>query len=255
MTSEEGLDQLQWQAHSPPVRRRRWPTRLAITLLVLAGLFVAADRITVGIAESQIAKRIQQSQNLASKPSVTIAGFPFLTQLIGMKLDKVSVDARGIQRNGVRVTDLHVDLNGVAPSNGFKEADVDHLSGTALFSWTDMEAAAAAQGLDVTLAEGPDNTVRVTGNVPGLGKATLQSHLSLGPDNRLQLPASKVESSSLGGLNGLVPRQLDFPINVGQLPMQLTLQTANMQTSADGLRVYAVADHVRVTGSGVSSAG
>jgi len=252
MTSEEGLDQLQWQAHPPPVRRRKWPTRLAITLLVLVGLFVAADRITVGIAESQIAKRIQQSQNLQSKPSVTIANFPFLTQLIGMKLDKVSVDARGITRNGVRVTDLHVDLKGVAPSDGFKQADVDHLSGTALFSWTDMESAAAAQGLEVTLAEGPDNTVRVTGNVPGLGKTTLQSHLSLAAGNRLQLTASKIESSS-SGLAGRVPRELDFPIDVGTLPMQLTLQMANMQTSADGLRVYAEADHVLVTGSGVSS--
>lgn len=252
MTFEEGLDQPRRQEYVLPVRRRRWPTRLAITLLVLVGLFVAADRITVSIAESQIAKRIQQSQNLASKPSVSIAGFPFLTQLIGMKLDKVSVDARGIVRNGVRVTDLHVDLNGVAPSDGFKQADVDHLSGTALFSWTDMESAAAAQGLDVTLAQGPDNTVRVTGNVPGLGKATLQSKLSLSSGNRLQLTANKVESSALG-LNGKVPRELDFPINVGTLPMQLTLQTANMQTSADGLRVYAAADHVLVTGSGVTS--
>jgi hypothetical protein len=252
MTSEEGLDQLDWETHPPPVKRRRWPTRLAIAVLVLAGLFVAADRITVGIAESQIAKRIQQSQNLATKPSVTIAGFPFLTQLIGMKLDKVSVDARGIQRNGVRVTDLHADLMGVAPSNGFKEADVDHLSGTALFSWTDMESAAAAQGLDVTLAEGPDDTVRVTGQVAPFGKVTLQSKLTLGPNNRLQLSATKVESSSLG-LGGTIPRQLDFPINVGQLPMQLTLQLQNLQTSPDGLRVYATAENVRVTGSGVST--
>ncbi|WP_194894847.1 LmeA family phospholipid-binding protein [Catenulispora pinisilvae] len=252
MTSEEGQDLRYGRAHSPPARRRRWPTRLAITLLVLAGLFVAADRITVGIAESQIAKRIQQSQNLESKPSVTIANFPFLTQLIGMKLDKVSVDARGVVRNNVRVTDLHVDLNGVAPSDGFKEADVDHLSGTALFSWTDMESAAAAQGLDVTLADGPDNTVQITGSVPGLGKTTVQSKLTLGPDNRLQLTASKIVSSSVG-LSGRVPSVFDFPVNVGQLPMQLTLQMANMQTSADGLRVFAEADHVRVTGSGVSS--
>lgn len=252
MTSEEGLDQLQWDARRPPVRRRRWPTRLAITLLVLVGLFVAADRISVGIAESQIAKRIQTSQNLPSKPSVTIANFPFLTQLVGMKLDKVSVDARSIVHNNVRVTDLHVDLNGVSPSNGFNEADVDHLSGTALFSWADLQAAAASQNLDVTLAPGPDNTVRVSGDVPGIGKVTLQSRLSLASGNRLQMNATKVVSS-LPGLTGQVPRQLDFPINVGTLPMQLTLQMANMQTSADGLRVYASADHVRVTGSGVSN--
>ena len=104
----------------------------------------------------------------------------------------------------------------------------------------------------MTLAEGPDNTVRVTGDVPGLGKTTLQSRLSLASGNRLQLSAAKIVSSSLG-LSGQVPRQLDFPINVGTLPMQLTVQMANMQTSADGLRVYATADHVRVTGSGVSN--
>ena len=251
MTSQEGLDQLNWRAHPPP-KRRRWPMRLAITLLVLAGLFVAADRIAVGIAESQIAKRVQQSQNLATKPSVNIHDFPFLTDLIGMKLDHVSMDARGVVRNGVRVTDLHADLYGIAPSNGFKEAEVDHLTGTAFFSWADMQTAAAAQGLDVTLSEGPNNTVRVTGPIPGLGKVTLQSKLQLGPDNRLELSASKVESS-IPGLGGRIPRQLDFPIPVGSLPMQLTLQLNNLQTSADGMRVYAEAYHVRITGSGVET--
>jgi hypothetical protein len=115
-----------------------------------------------------------------------------------------------------------------------------------------MQAAAAAQGLDVTLAEGPNNTVRVTGPIRGLGKVTLQSKLTLGPDNRLQLSATKVESSATG-LSGQIPRGLDFPIPVGQLPMQLTLQLNNLQTSADGMRVYAEAFHVRITGSGVET--
>ncbi|GAA1998331.1 DUF2993 domain-containing protein [Catenulispora subtropica] len=252
MTYEEGIEQLNWQAQPPPpARRRKWPLRLAIVLLVLAGLFVAADRITVGIAESQIAKRVQSSQNLATKPSVTIADFPFLTQLIGMKLDHVSMDARGVVRNGVRVSDLHVDLNGVAPSNGFTEAKVDRLSGTAFFSWADLEAAAAAQHLDVTLAEGPDNSIRVTGPLAGLGKVTLQSKLSLGPDNRLQLAATKVETP-IPGLSGRIPKDLDFPIPVGALPMNLTLQLNDLKTSGDGLRVKALADHVTITSSGIS---
>jgi LmeA-like phospholipid-binding len=253
MTYEEGIEQLNWQAQPPPpVRRRKWPLRLAIVLLVLAGMFVAADRIAVGIAESQIAKRVQTSQDLATKPSVTIANFPFLTQLAGMKLDKVSMDARGVVRNGIRVTDLHVDLKGVSPSDGFKQADVDHLTGTAFFSWADMQAAAATQGLDVTLSEGPDNTVRVTGQVPTLGKVTLQSKLDLGPDNRLKITASKVETS-VPGVSGTIPRELDFPIALGQLPMDLTLQLNDLRTSADVLRVSAKADHVTITGSGVSS--
>ncbi|MFD0630691.1 DUF2993 domain-containing protein [Catenulispora yoronensis] len=216
MTYEEGIEQLNWQAQPPPpVRRRKWPLRLVIVLLVLAGLFVAADRIAVGVAESQIAKRVQTSQNLAAKPSVTISNFPFLTQLIGMKLDHVSMDARGVVRNGIRVSDLHVDLNGVAPSDGFKQAKVDQLSGIAFFSWADLEAAAATQGLnDLTLAAGPDNTIRVTGPIAGLGKVTLQSRLGLGPDNRLQLTASKVETS-VPGLAGRIPKELDFPLPLG----------------------------------------
>lgn len=252
MTYEEGIEQLNWQVQPPPppVRRRKWPLRLAIVLLVLAGLFVAADRIAVGIAESQIAKRVQSAQNLEAKPSVTIDGFPFLTQLIGMKLDHVSMDARGVVRNGVRVSDLHVDLNGVAPSGDFKEATVDRLSGTAFFSWSDLEAAAATQHLDVTLAEGPDDTIRVTGTVAPFGKVTMQSKLSLDADNHLKLTASKLETP-VAGIVGL-PKELDFQVPVGSLPMNLTLQLNDLKTSADGLRVKARADNVTITGSGIS---
>ncbi|MBW8806900.1 MAG: DUF2993 domain-containing protein [Catenulisporales bacterium] len=253
MTYEEGIGQLNWQASPPPppVRRRRWPLVLAIVLLVLAGLFVAADRIAVGIAESQVAKRVQTSQDLAAKPSVTIAGFPFLTQLAAQKLDKVSMDARGVVRNGMRVSDLHVDLTGVTPTDNFKQAQVEHLTGTAFFSWADLQAAASTQGLDVTLSEGPDNTVRVTGPIPGLGKVTLQSKLELGPDNRLKIIAAKVETS-VPGVSGQIPRSLDFPIALGRLPMDLTLELNDLRTSSDGLRVSAKADHVTITGSGVS---
>jgi hypothetical protein len=194
---------------------------------------------------------VQSAQNLASKPSVTIGGFPFLTQLIGMKLDHVSMDARGVVRNGIRVSDLHVDLTGVAPSGDFKEATVDKLTGTAFFSWADLEAAAAGQHLDVTLAEGPDDTIRVTGTVPRFGKVTLQSKLSLDTDNRLKLTATKVETP-VAGLD-LLPRDLDFQIPVGSLPMNLTLQLNDLKTSADGLRVKARADHVTITGSGISN--
>jgi len=148
------------------------------------------------------------------------------------------------------VSDLHVDLTGVTPTDNFKQAEVDHLTGTAFFSWADLQAAASTQGLDVALSAGPDNTVRVTGPIPGLGKVTLQSKLDLGPDNRLKLNASKVESS-VPGLSGKIPRELDFPLALGQLPMDLTLELDDLRTSSDGLRVSARAEHVTITGSGV----
>jgi hypothetical protein len=53
--------------------------RLLIVLVVLAILFTAADRISVAVAQSQAASRIQSSKGLNKKPSVSIEGFPFLT--------------------------------------------------------------------------------------------------------------------------------------------------------------------------------
>jgi hypothetical protein len=67
--------------------------RLIIALVILCALFVAADRIAVGVADSQVASKLQTSRGLAQKPSVSIGGFPFLTQLIGGKLDDVKVRA------------------------------------------------------------------------------------------------------------------------------------------------------------------
>ena len=249
MTSDDRLGYQGWAPQPVAVRRRRWPRRLAITLLVLAGLFTAADRIGVGIAESQIASRIQTSQNLASKPSVTINGFPFLTQLIGMKLDDVSFDARGVVRNGVRVTDLQADLRGVKPQGGFTSATADQLAGTAYFDWSDLQSAAAAQGLDVTLADGGDGTVQVTGTVSLAGASsqiTVDSRITLRPDNVISLKAVKVKT----GIAPLaIPTSLDYQVRLGAMPLGMTLQ--NVRVSSDGVRVDATAQHITLTQNSV----
>jgi hypothetical protein len=255
MSYDERLEQLNWEHQPVPPRRRRWPYRLAITVLVLVGLFTAADRIAVGIAQNQIASRIQKSQNLASKPAVSIDGFPFLTQLIGMKLGKVSLDARGVMRNGVRVTDLQADLHGVKPSNGFKEATVDELDGTAYFDFADLQAAAASQGLDVTISDAGNDRVRISGTVQMLGQsvpATVDSQLILGSNNQITVRAVKLETT-IPGLSGRVPAGLDYKIPVGTLPLGMTLH--DIKVASDGVRISATAQNVTLTGSGIQPQG
>ncbi|HEY7009683.1 MAG TPA: DUF2993 domain-containing protein [Jatrophihabitantaceae bacterium] len=83
-----------YPAYAPPRRRRRrWPWVLLVIVLVLAGLFVAADRIALKVAEGQAATTLQNSQHLSQKPDVDIAGFPFLTQLAAGEFDKVTITA------------------------------------------------------------------------------------------------------------------------------------------------------------------
>src|SRR5438309_2600442 len=71
--------------------RPRWPLWLAITVLVLVGLFVAADRVAVAVAQSAAAKTLKSSEHLDTTPTVRVAGFPFLTQIVHRKLSHVTV--------------------------------------------------------------------------------------------------------------------------------------------------------------------
>ena len=68
------------RARAPRRRRRRWPIILLVTLVVLAGLLVIVDRVAVRYADNQFATQIQK-QGFSTKPSVSIQGFPFLTQV------------------------------------------------------------------------------------------------------------------------------------------------------------------------------
>ena len=78
-------------------RGRRSLIGLIVVLVVLAGLFVVADRIAVGIADRRLAD--QAATQLASrqitsakKPTASIGGFPFLTQVLAGKYQKVTID-------------------------------------------------------------------------------------------------------------------------------------------------------------------
>lgn len=258
MTSDDRFGQLdrQWQTAYRPEpepprarpRRRRWPTRLAIVVLVLAALFTAADRITVGLAESQVAQTIQTSQGLAAKPSVSIDGFPFLTQVLGMKLDKVSLDARGIERNNIRVTDLRADAHGVHLGNGFHPQSIDALSGTAFFNWADLDAAAAplvaGYGIkDLQLSEGPGGTLKIAGTALGVA-GTAEGAITVGPNNRITVRTTKLEAGFLS-----IP-DFHFTYAIGALPLKITLDAFHIDE--DGIRVSASAADVPVLSSGLT---
>lgn len=255
MTSEDRLSSLHWtEQPAPPKRRRRWPYRLAITVLVVVGLFVGADRIAVGVVESSIASRVQSSQGLATKPSVAIDGFPFLTQLAHMRLDKATLDMRDVVRNGVHVTDLQAVATGITLSNGFKSAVAHQVVATAFVSWTDLQAAAADQGFAVTVGEGGDgpDQLAVAGDLPGIGQVKVVSEIVVGPDNRISAKALKVTAGGLK-FDGAIPTALDFTIPVGKLPMGMILR--DIRVATDGIRVTGGATDVSLTSSGVGGAG
>jgi hypothetical protein len=66
-------------------------------VVLLAVLFVALDRIALHLAENKAASTLQTSQHLNRKPDVSVAGFPFLTQLAAGEFDEVTITAKDIE--------------------------------------------------------------------------------------------------------------------------------------------------------------
>ena len=87
-------------------RRRRGWIALLCTLIVLAVLFVVADQVAKAYAQNMIASKIQTSGNLTEKPSVSIEGFPFLTQLAARDIRTVHISASNVQENKIEITSI-----------------------------------------------------------------------------------------------------------------------------------------------------
>ncbi|WP_037608479.1 LmeA family phospholipid-binding protein [Streptacidiphilus rugosus] len=141
--------------------------RLLITLVILFGLFVAADRIAVRIAENQAASKIQSSRGLSQKPDVSIEGFPFLTQLIGSKLDEVKFHAVDFQvpAGKLQLMNLDADLHGVKISSDYSSAVADSATGTVTIRYSDLSAA-LPNHIKVTYGGSPGK-VKVSGKIEG----------------------------------------------------------------------------------------
>src|SRR5215472_8248092 len=92
--------------------------KLLIAVVVLAVLFVAADRISVAIAENEVSDRIAAAYGLPSKPGVSIGGFPFLTQVAAGNYHQVDVFAGRVQADGATLDNLRSDFTGVHASLG-----------------------------------------------------------------------------------------------------------------------------------------
>jgi LmeA-like phospholipid-binding len=145
------------------------PIRSLIALAVLVGLAIGADRVAARVAEDRIAAAVQSSADLAHPPSVTVHGFPFLTQAIAGTYRHIEVRADDIfdSAQGGRGSVTTVNFDGVhipaskALSGNVHVIRVDHVSGRVVVAFADIEAAANVPGITVRAVAGHANEVDV----------------------------------------------------------------------------------------------
>jgi hypothetical protein len=204
--------------------------KVLLLLVVLALLAVAADRVGVKVAEAQVARELQHSAGLTSRPTVTIDGVPFLTQAVAGRYDRIQVGATDFQRGGVHVTSLQADLTGLqVPLGDVIRGDVtsipvDAVTATALVTYADLAHSSGLVGVTITATDGE---VQVTGRVTVLGRsvtATAISRVALrGRSIAVTARSLKVLGQTSPALLDALTGRLDLLVPVGTLPYGLTL--------------------------------
>jgi hypothetical protein len=117
--------------YQPP--KRRGGRKALIWVISILVVLVALDFGAKAFAESQAATQIQK-QGFPKKPSVSIAGFPFLTQVISRNFHQITISSSNIPEGPVKITSLDVVAHNVKLKSNFQSGTAGPLDGTILIS-------------------------------------------------------------------------------------------------------------------------
>jgi LmeA-like phospholipid-binding len=164
---------------SPRARRRGRKRRVRrsvmalFTVIVILILLVIGDRVALAITENDMASQFQ-ANGLPVKPSVTIEGFPFLTQLAAKDFNKVDISATNVPAGPVTIDSLHISSYSSTAS-----AKVDHMTATAFISFGALAAAGGVGGgTGITVTPDGANKVKITAGLGGVFSDTEEAQIT-----------------------------------------------------------------------------
>lgn len=212
-----------------PRPRRRRARRYVIALVIIIVVLVVLDFAARVAAENVMASKIEQ-QGLQHKPSVTIDGFPFLTQVASRNFQQIHLSDADQTEGPVTVTSINATAHNIkVNSYAFSSGTIGSLSGTALISFASLGNTLTQQvgplgsllngaGLDLRAA-GP-NEVKATLNlVVTSGSATWRVTWLSGNRLNIRLVGTDgLPSSLLGSIQ-------DITVQVPKLPLGLTIDS------------------------------
>ncbi|HUR75038.1 MAG TPA: DUF2993 domain-containing protein [Sporichthya sp.] len=232
---------------APPPARTRWSRRRKVATwtsvgVVVSGLgLVVLDRGAEIVVERVVAGKVQGCLQTPDRPHVEISGFPLLPDLVRGRLHGMSMTTHDANAQGVRVSDLTVEAQGVErKGSGGK---MDSLRGSGLVTYQAM----SAQALGMTVSNGGDGSIKVSGGISLFsGSATTTPRIENG---QLVLEPGQVSTPLFGSLDvGAFPpiripiRELPVGVNVGLHPTD-----RGLEFSFDGTDVVLPDDPCKVS--------
>ena len=218
---------------APARARRRHPLRTAfIVVIVILGLLVALDFGARAFAENKMASEIQQ-QGFPKKPSVSINGFPFLTQVASRDFKNIQVSSDNIIEGPLLIQSINATMTGVHVNSSFQSGTVDHLHGTMIVTFPALANAMTQQAGDLgslissglTLSDAGNNEVKASLNLLGglaSGTAVWQVSRTGQNDIHVQLVSSSgIGSAAAGAVS-------DITVPLPSLPLGMTIQSINV---------------------------
>lgn len=219
--------------------RRRWTVAIFILIVVLIVL-VIGDRVANAVAENSIASKIQSS-GFPATPSVTIEGFPFLTQVIAHDIHRIDISASNVPAGPVNINSIKATATGVHPDSSFNGATIDQINGTAFIAFSSLASAGnGGTGAGISLsAHGPDQ-VKISAGIGPLSDTEVAKVSLTGPS---QISVQVLSDGS--PLGSVLSSFGSFSFTVPKLPAGL--QVKSVAVTPQGLQVSAAAQHTTLS--------
>jgi len=213
-------------------------------VIVVLILLVIGDRVALAVAENDMADQFV-SNGFPVKPSVTIEGFPFLTQLVARDLRKVDISASNIPAGPVTITSATGTLNGLHFNSSFNSATVDHVTVRIFVSFA---ALAGAGGLgnvaNLTITPAGPNLLKITGSLGGVLSDTEEAKITQSGPQQISVQAV----NNGGALSGVLSQFGSYTFNLPK-GVPASLRITGLSLNAQGLTATAAADNAKLSQS------
>lgn len=195
-------------------------------VVVILAVAAIGDQVARSYAQGRIAEKIQTSANLSAKPSVSINGWPFLTQIAAHDVGTIDISAHDVTADSGKLPFSFVaTATGVHLNSSFSGATVDRINGQATLPFSSVADLLGLPAGTLTFSADPAKGPDAVKADAGIGSVT--GTVSLASPNQIDVRLSSATglASQLGGLSGNA-----IKIQIPTLPAGLVVRSVSVNS-------------------------
>ncbi len=226
---------------------------------VLVVLAIVADRVALWIAEGEVASRARDTLGLTEEPSVSVKGFPFLTQVVGGSLDRVDLGldeyTAQVDDQELTVQELDVQLTDVELTDGYTGAVAGRAEGEGLIGYEELTRAygelfaLSGNGFGVEFGHAEGGRLLLTLQATVLGQSLdvgeVPGDIVLDGDTvRLEVAEEAIPDTGGEEVQAAIREQLDQERTLSGLPEGLSLDS--LEPTPDGISLGITGSNIEI---------